>query len=72
MPANPYDDCMVALWRPHGNGDLEIVRSSYTPRKANVIEAYMMRIHVHTFNLFMTRLLSLKALTDQNKLASLR
>ena len=32
----------------------------------------MMRIHDHTYILFMTRLLSLKALTDQNKLANLR
>ena len=25
MPVNPYDDRKVSLWRPHGNGDLDIV-----------------------------------------------
>ena len=30
----------VSLQRPHGNGDLDIVRASYTRRKANVTEAY--------------------------------
>ena len=39
MPVNPYDDCKVPLRRPHGNGDLDIVRASYTRRKANVTEA---------------------------------
>ena len=39
MPVNPYDDRKVSLRRPHGNGDLDIVRASYTPRKANVTEA---------------------------------
>ena len=32
MPVNPYDDRKVSL---HGNGDLDIVRASYTRRKAN-------------------------------------
>ena len=39
MPVKPYDDRKVSLWRPHGNGDLDIVRASYTRRKANVTEA---------------------------------
>ena len=39
MPVNPYDDRKVSLRRPHGYGDLDIVRASYTLRKANVIEA---------------------------------
>ena len=39
MPVNPYDDRKVSLRRPHGNGDLDIVRSSYTRPKANVKEA---------------------------------
>ena len=39
MPVNPYDDRKVSLRRPHGNGDLDIVRASYTRRKANVTEA---------------------------------
>ena len=36
MPVNPYDDRKVSLRRPHGNGDLDIIRASYTRRKANV------------------------------------
>ena len=36
MPVNPYDNRKVSLGRPHGNGDLDIVRASYTRRKANV------------------------------------
>ena len=39
MPLNPYDGCKVTLRRPHGNGDLDIVRASYTRRKANVTDA---------------------------------
>ena len=39
MPVNPYDDRKVSLQRPHRNGDLDIVRASYTRRKANVTEA---------------------------------
>ena len=39
MPVNPYDDCKVSLRRPHGNGDSDIVRASYTRCKANVTEA---------------------------------
>ena len=39
MPVNPYDDRKVSLRRPRGNGDLDIVRASYTRRKANVTEA---------------------------------
>ena len=34
MPVNPYDDRKVSLRRPHGNGDLDIVRASYTRLKA--------------------------------------
>ena len=39
MPVNPYDDRKVSLRRPHGNGDLDIVRASCTRRKANVTAA---------------------------------
>ena len=39
MPVNPCDDRKVSLRRPHGNIDLDIVRASYTRRKANVTEA---------------------------------
>ena len=39
MPVNPYDDRKVSLRRPHRNGDLDIVRASYTRRKANITEA---------------------------------
>ena len=39
IPVNPYDDRKVSRRRPHGNGDLDIVRASYTCRKANVTEA---------------------------------
>ena len=39
MPVKSYVDSMVSLWRQHGNGDLDIVRASYTRRKANVTEA---------------------------------
>ena len=39
MPVNPYDDRKVSMRRPHGKGDLDIVRASYTRRKANVTEA---------------------------------
>ena len=39
MPVNLYDDRKVSLRRPHGNGDLDIVRASYTRRYANVTEA---------------------------------
>ena len=39
MPVNPYDDRKVSLQRPHGNGDFDIVRASYTRRRANVTEA---------------------------------
>ena len=38
MPVNPYDDRKVSLRRPHGIGDLDIVRASCTRRKANVTE----------------------------------
>ena len=39
MPVNPYDDHKVSLRMPHGNSDLDILRASYTRRKANVTEA---------------------------------
>ena len=42
MPVNPYDDRKVSLRRPHENGDLDIVRASYTRRKANVTEALIL------------------------------
>ena len=41
MPVNPYDDREVPQRRPHGNGDLAIVRASYTRLKANVTEALL-------------------------------
>ena len=54
MPLNPYDDRNVSLWRPHGNGDLDIVWASYTRRKANVTEALIltnsqMYLHLRNF-----------------------
>ena len=39
MPINPYDDHKVSLQRPHRNGNFDIVRASYTRRKANVTKA---------------------------------
>ena len=42
MPVNPYDDHNVSLRRPHGTCDVDIVRASYTRRKANVTEALLM------------------------------
>ena len=39
MPVSPYNDRKVTLRRPHRNGDLDIVRPSYTRRKTNVTEA---------------------------------
>ena len=42
VPVNPYDDRKVFLRRPHGNGDMDIVRASYTRRKANVTESLTM------------------------------
>ena len=41
MPVNLYDDRKVFLRRPHGNGDLDIVRASYIRRKANVTEVLL-------------------------------
>ena len=46
MPVNPYDDRKVSLRRPQGNGDLDIVRASYTRRKPNVTEA--LTVYVQT------------------------
>ena len=46
MPVNPYDDRKVSLRRPHGNGDLDIVRASYTSRKANVTEALIVKYNI--------------------------
>ena len=45
MPVNPYDDRKVSLRWPHENGDLDIVRASYTRRKANVTEALYFNEH---------------------------
>ena len=39
MPVNQYDGRKVSLRRPHGNGDLAIVRALCTRCKANVTEA---------------------------------
>ena len=49
MPVNPYDDRKVSLRRPHGKGDLDIVRASYTHRKANVTEA-LSTLHIMQTN----------------------
>ena len=54
MPVNPYDDRKVSLLRPHGNGDLDIVRASYTRRKANVIEALIRSGYTPTYTLEQT------------------
>ena len=43
MPVNPFDNRKVSLWRLHRNGDLDIVRASYTCRKANVTEALLLQ-----------------------------
>ena len=45
MPVNPYDDRKVSLRRPQGNGDLDILRASYTRCKANVTEALLMKFY---------------------------
>ena len=45
MPVNPYDDRKVSLRRPHGSGDLDIVRASYTRRKVNVTEALVINVY---------------------------
>ena len=39
MPVKPYDNRKVSLQRLHGNGDIDILRASYTRQKANVTEA---------------------------------
>ena len=55
MPVNPYDDHKVSLLRPHWNGDLDIVRASYTRRKANVTEPLApFWIFSHPLNVFHT------------------
>ena len=38
MPVNRYDNRTVSLRRPHGKGDLDIVKASLTHRNANVTE----------------------------------
>ena len=48
MRVNPYDDRKVSLRRPHGNGDLDIVRASYSRRKANVTEALSSKLSLLT------------------------
>ena len=50
MPVNPYDGRKVSLRRPHGNGDLDIVRASYTRRKANVTEALVVKFFISRLN----------------------
>ena len=54
MPVNPYDDRKVSLRRPHGNGDLDIVRASYIRRKTNVTEA----LRLFVFYCFFSQLIS--------------
>ena len=46
MPVSPYDDRKVSLGRPHGNSDLDIVRASYTRRKANFTEVLIILLRV--------------------------
>ena len=41
---NLYDDGKVFLRWPHGNNNLDIVRVSYTRRKANVTEALSLQL----------------------------
>ena len=50
MHVNPYDGHKVSLRRPHGNSDFDIVRASYTRRKANVAEALLL----HFLRIFYT------------------
>ena len=50
VPVNPYDGSKVSLRRPHGNGDLDIVRASYTRRKANVTEAWVVKFFISRLN----------------------
>ena len=50
MPVNPYDGHKVSLRRPHGNGDLDIVRASYTRHKANVTEALVVKFFISRLN----------------------
>ena len=38
MPVNPYNDRKISLRRSYGNLDLDIIRASYSCRKANVTE----------------------------------
>ena len=44
VPIKQYDDRKFSLWRQHGNGDFDIVRASYTRRKANVTEELVVHI----------------------------
>ena len=52
---NPYDGHKVSLRRLHRNGDFDIVRASYTRRKANVAEASSDQLarKVYHFNLYL-------------------
>ena len=50
MPVNPYDDRKVTLRRPHGNGDLDIVRTSYTPLGGNVHRILLKNEPMFTLN----------------------
>ena len=55
MPVNPYDDRKVSLGRTHRNGDLDIVRASYTRCKANVTEALVKSAYQKYFSYFSTK-----------------
>ena len=46
MPVNPYNDRKVSLLRLHGNVNLDIIRASYTRRKANVTEALETKVNL--------------------------
>ena len=57
MPVNPYDDHKVSLRRPHRNSGLDIVRASYTRRKANVREALAVFLDSYFyFNVFLFKI----------------
>ena len=51
MPINPYSR-KVSLRRPHRKGDLDIVRASYTRRKANVTKALVLTVVILSKNIF--------------------
>ena len=67
MPVNLYDDHKVYLRRPHGNCDLDILRASYTRRKANVTEALVLVQVMKTRPFLTERLLMGRKESNQTK-----